>query len=184
MTGFDIAVLIIVGAGAIQGFTRGFVQEIMALAGWFLALFAIRFLHAPFSLFLAPHVGSSSGGSVLALAILAIVPFALARMAARWAGAGTRGSFLGPIDRVIGFGFGAIKGIILTVIGFSLLVLAYDVVWGVGGRPSWMTLARSYELVNAASVELLEKVGDRRKAAVDGEKKSRSKNKRAARGND
>lgn len=184
MTGFDIAVLLIVGTGAILGFMRGFVQEIMSLAGWFLALFAIYYLHAPLSKFLDPHIGSSSGGAVLALVILAIIPFVAARAAGRWAGTGSKNSLLGPVDRVLGFGFGAIKGMILTVIGFSLIVLAYDVVWGSKGRPSWLTLARSYELVDAASIKLFEKVSERRKAASEADKKSRSKNKGAKRGDD
>ena len=32
MTGFDIAVLVMIGMGAITGFMRGFVQEVLALA--------------------------------------------------------------------------------------------------------------------------------------------------------
>ena len=42
MTGFDIAVLLLVGLGAITGFMRGFVQEVFALAAWVLALVAIH----------------------------------------------------------------------------------------------------------------------------------------------
>ena len=42
MTGFDIAILILVGLGAITGFMRGLVQEVFALAAWVLALVAIR----------------------------------------------------------------------------------------------------------------------------------------------
>jgi membrane protein required for colicin V production len=177
MTGFDIAVLLLVGTGAVLGFMRGFVQEIMSLAGWFVAVFAIRFFHAPLSAFLQPHIGSSSGGSVLAFAILAIVPYLLAKMAARWAGGSSRNSFLGPIDRVLGFGFGAVKGMILTVLGFSVLVLAYDVVWGAGGRPQWITQSRSYDMVNAASEKLLARVAERRKAAVEGSSKPHAKKK-------
>jgi len=177
MTGFDIAVLLLIGLGAFMGFSRGFVQEIMSLTGWFVAIFAIRFFHAPVAAFLEPYIGSSSGGSVLALAILTIVPFILARYAARWAGDTSRNSFLGPVDRVLGFGFGAIKGMILTVIAFSVLVLAYDVVWGAGGRPSWITQSSSYDMVNEASEKLLARVAERRKSAADAEHKQHSKKK-------
>ena len=45
---------------------------------------------------------------------------------------------LGPIDRVLGFGFGAVKGVIIVVMAFSLLVLGYDTVWGPAGRPTWI----------------------------------------------
>ena len=60
-----------------------------------------------------------------------------------WLGKASRTSVLGPIDRVLGFGFGAVKGVIIVVLAFSVLVLGYDTVWGVGGRPDWITQARS-----------------------------------------
>jgi len=47
MTGFDIAILLFVGMGAVTGFLRGFVQEILALIAWIAAVFAIHTLHTP-----------------------------------------------------------------------------------------------------------------------------------------
>ena len=69
---------------------------------------------------------------------------------------------LGPIDRVLGFGFGAIKGSIVAVLAFSILVLGYDTVWGYQGRPIWMTSARTYPVVNAASKDMVELIAQRR----------------------
>ncbi len=86
MTGFDIAVLLIVGLGAITGFMRGFVQEVLALAAWVFALFAIRFLHTPLTSFFEPQVGTSSGAAVLAFALLLLVPYAFVKLIARWLG--------------------------------------------------------------------------------------------------
>jgi membrane protein required for colicin V production len=77
-------------------------------------------------------------------------------------GTASRGSVLGPVDRVLGFGFGALKGMVIVVIAFSLLVLGYDTVWGFKGRPTWITTARSYELVDASSRALVEVLADRR----------------------
>ena len=45
MTGFDYIVLFIIAVAAIGGFMRGFVQEILSLLAWVLALFAIHYLH-------------------------------------------------------------------------------------------------------------------------------------------
>ena len=78
------------------------------------------------------------------------------------AGRSARNSVLGPIDRVLGFGFGGLKGMLVTVIGFSLLVLGYDTVWGIGGRPNWITMARSYDLVDSASRSMVEIIAERR----------------------
>ena len=167
MTGFDIAVLILVGLGAITGFMRGFVQEVFALAAWVLALVAIHNLHSPLSAALTQYVGTESGASVLAFAILLLVPYAIVKLLSDRLGTASRNSVLGPIDRVIGFGFGAIKGIVITVMAFSVLVLGYDTIWGAGGRPQWITQSRSYPFVNSASEALVKMIGERRREAVE-----------------
>lgn len=166
MTGFDIAVLVLVGLGAITGFMRGFVQEVLALAAWVVSMVAIRQLHTPLSEALVPHVGTESGAAVLAFAILLLVPYAIFKLLANRMGEASRNSVLGPIDRVLGFGFGSIKGMLIVVVAFSLLVLGYDTVWGAGGRPTWITQARSYPFVNAASEGLVQMIAERRRQAA------------------
>jgi len=166
MTGFDIAVLILVGLGAITGFMRGFVQEVFALAAWVLALVAIHNLHTPLTIALTQYVGTESGASVLAFAILLLVPYAIVKLLSDRLGSASRNSVLGPIDRVLGFGFGTIKGMVITVLAFSVLVLGYDTIWGAGGRPHWIVNSRSYPFVNSASEVLVKMIGERRREAV------------------
>lgn len=169
MTGFDIAVLLFVGLGAIAGFVRGFVQEILALCAWAFAIFAIRMLHTPLTEQLQPYTGYTSGTTVLAFVLLLLVPFMVTKLVARWAGSKSRASVLGPIDRVLGFGFGAVKGVIIIVLGFSVLVLGYDTVWGVSGRPDWITQARTYPFINASSEELVHMISQRRREMLASE---------------
>jgi len=64
---------------------------------------------------------------------------------------------------VLGFGFGMIKGAIIVVMAFSLLVLGYDTIWGVQGRPTWITQARTYPVVNAGADALVKMIDDRRR---------------------
>jgi membrane protein required for colicin V production len=159
MTGFDIIVLLIVGVAAVGGFLRGFVQEVLSLAAWLLAVFAIRYLHTDITAFLYKFVGTPSGAAVLAFVLLLLIPYAAMKLIAGWAGRKSRSSVLGPFDRVLGFGFGAVKGVIIVVMAFSVLVLGYDTVWGPAGRPAWMVNAQTYRFVNAsaeAMVQLIE----------------------------
>ena len=165
MTGFDIFVVVVVGVAAVGGFMRGFVQEVLSLASWFLAIFAIRFLHDEISVDLTMRLGSETNGSLLAFVILLMFPLILGTMLARRLGAASRNSALGPVDRVLGFGFGALKGMLVVVIAFSMLVLAYDTVWGAKGRPLWIAEARTYQFVDAASRALVTLI-DQRRAAV------------------
>ena len=160
MTGFDIIVLLIVAIAAVGGFMRGFVQEVLSLVGWALAIFAIRFLHTDLTAFLYGYIGTPSGAAVLAFALLLLIPYAAMKLIARVAGRSTRNSVLGPIDRVLGFGFGGVKGVIIVVMAFSLLVLGYDTAWGPTGRPTWMTTARTYSFVNAAADAMVQLIDE------------------------
>ena len=163
MTSFDLIVLIVVGVAAVGGFLRGFVQEVLSLAAWILAIFAIHYLHTPLYDFIAPKVGGSgTAAAVLAFALLLLIPYAAMRLIAGRLGESTRNSLLGPIDRVLGFGFGAIKGGIVVTCAFALLVLGYDTVWGIAGRPTWMTTARTYPLVNASADQLVQMIREQR----------------------
>lgn len=162
MTGFDLIVLLVVGVGAIGGFMRGFVQEVLSLAAWALAVLAIRFLHTDLTAIILDFMGSPITASILAFALLLLIPYAAMKLIARVAGRKSRESTLGPIDRVLGFGFGAVKGMIILILGFSLLVLGYDTIWGPKGRPLWISEARTYQLVDAGSRAMVQLIAERR----------------------
>lgn len=163
MTGFDIIVLVIVGVAAIGGFARGFIQEVLSLLAWVLAVFAIRYLHTDLTEFLLGYLGSPNSAAILAFALLLLIPYAAMKVIAGNIGKASRKSVIGPIDRVLGFGFGAVKGAIVVVMAFSILVLGYDTVWGPDGRPGWMTTARTYPFVNASADALVQLIGERQR---------------------
>jgi membrane protein required for colicin V production len=163
MTGFDIIVLLIVGVAAVGGFMRGFVQEVLSLAAWVLAVLAVRYLHTDLTEFLFQFIGTPSGAAVLAFVLLLLIPYAAIKLIASRAGRSARNSVLGPIDRVLGFGFGAVKGVIIVVMAFALLALGYDTTWGAAGRPTWMTTARTYSFVNAAADAMVQLIDERQR---------------------
>src|SRR5579863_2805691 len=167
MTGFDIAVMVIVGLGAVTGFLRGFVQECLVLASWIVAVIAIDLLLSPTTTLLRPYIHSPTGAAVLAFAILLIVPLAAIKLLASRLGSAARKSVIGPIDRVLGFGFGAVKGTLIVVLAFSVVALGYDVAWGKAGRPGWITASRTYPFINACSDKLVAAISKRRRAAAE-----------------
>ena len=167
MTGFDLIVLLIVGLGAIGGFLRGFVQEVLSIAAWVLAIFAIRFLHTDLTAAILEFMGSPITASILAFALLLLIPYAAMKLISSVAGRSSRNSVLGPVDRVLGFAFGALKGMLIVVVAFSLLVLGYDTIWGAKGRPVWIVEARSYQLVDAGSRAMVQIIEERRARLQD-----------------
>ena len=166
MTALDIIVLFLLGSGAVFGFLRGFVQEALSMIAWVLIILAVYMFHTPATAALAEAVGSDSGAAVLAFLALVIVIFAEGKWIAKSIGAKSRKSLLGPIDRVLGFGFGMLKGLIIATLIFLLFVMGYDFVYGAdAGRPEWMTSSRTYPLLNASGEAMSEFVREQRLAA-------------------
>jgi membrane protein required for colicin V production len=164
MTGLDISVLILMGGAAVLGFLRGFVQEALSLLVWILVVLGVRMLHTPIADRLIGPVGSESGASVLAFASIVIVTYAMGRWIARSIGSRSRKSVLGPIDRVLGFGFGMIKGLIGATLLYLLAVLIYDSIYGADEqRPQWLTESLTYPLLNASGKAMVDFVEEQRK---------------------
>jgi membrane protein required for colicin V production len=164
LSAIDIIVLLAVGGAAVLGFMRGFVTEVLSLMAWLLVVMALRLLHTPLAAMLAAPVGTVQGAAVLAFALIAGVTFFGGRLIANAIGSRTRSGLLGPVDRALGVGFGALKGLILVSMGFLLVALVVDTVsGGPARRPEWMTNSRTYPLLNATSASIAEFVDRRRR---------------------
>ncbi|MDQ3139816.1 MAG: CvpA family protein [Pseudomonadota bacterium] len=163
MTALDIIVLLLVGGGLVFGFMRGFVCEILSLLAWVGAVVALKLFHEPVTNILLGPIGTYPGAAVLAFALLFGTVFIGGKLIARRIGSATRKSVVGPVDRVLGGGFGALKGLIgatLLYLGASLL---YDTFYGrMAERPEWMTKSRTYPLLNASGRAIVDFVETRR----------------------
>jgi membrane protein required for colicin V production len=168
LTSLDIIVLLLVGGGAVFGFLRGFVGEILSLLAWVAAIVALKFFHDPVRAALAEPVGM--GASVLAFAIVFGVVFIAGKFIARRIGGATRNSIVGPVDRVLGGGFGALKGLIGATLLFLAANLVYDFFYTTrGARPEWMLASRTYPLLNASGRAIVDFVETRRAGQAEEE---------------
>jgi len=165
MTALDIFVfLLLIGGGAV-GFVRGFVHEVISLFAWLVAIAMLKLFHTQLWTGLINSFHSSSAAAaVLAFAILFIPSFLIVKLLARSLGKKTRRhSMLGPFDRVLGGGFGALKGLLGATLFFLLANLATDMVYGPqADRPEWMTKSRTYPLLNASGRAIVDWVEARR----------------------
>ena len=72
---------------------------------------------------------------------------------------------LGPFDRVLGGGFGMLKGLLAVTLFFLLANLATDLIYGPQAeRPEWMTSSRTYPLLNASGRAIVDWVETRRQS--------------------
>ncbi|SMF76921.1 CvpA family protein [Allosphingosinicella indica] len=162
-TALDILVLLLVGGGAVLGFMRGFVCELLSLLAWVAAIVALKLFHTPVEDRLLGPVGSESGAAVLAFALIFGVVFIGGRIVARRLGAATRQSAVGPIDHFLGGGFGALKGLIGATLLYLAANLFYDTLFGrIALRPEWMTASRTYPLLHASGRAIVDFVEDQR----------------------
>lgn len=163
LTALDILVLLTVGLGAALGFSRGFANETVSLAAWVLAIIAVKALHTPVSAILVGPVGTESGAAVLGFALVFGLTFLAVKMAGKALGTTTKGSLLGPFDRVLGLAFGALKGLIAATLVFLLVSLVFDTLNGRSApRPAWMTESRTYPLLRASSASVVDFIEKRR----------------------
>lgn len=162
MTALDIIVLLVVGGLAVRGFARGFVTESLSIGAWVAAILAVKLAHAPVSAALEERVGTAGGAAVLAFALIFGAAFIAGRMVANRIGAASRASALGGFDRILGTGFGALKGLIGASVVFLVATLVYNTIFGGDAeRPRWVLESRTYPLLNATSRAIVTFVEDR-----------------------
>lgn len=165
MTALDVFLLLLVGGLGLIGLQKGFVAEAVSIIAWVAGVAAVRAFHDSFTTVLTDRVGAESGAAVLAFAIIFGGSYLLGRILSGQLGDIAKGSGIGFLDRLLGFGFGALKGLIAATLLYTMLILAYDMVYTGGtGRPGWVEKARSYQFMNACSSALTKFIADRREA--------------------
>lgn len=168
LTVFDIIILTALSAGLITGALRGFVQEILSLAALLVALFALRVAHTPLTEILVVKTGNDSTAAIFAFILILGLVWGGGKYIAIRAGASTRKSVIGPVDRILGSGFGLLKALMIAATMFMLAMLGYDVVYGPrSARPDWALESRTYPLMRATAAALSEVVAERLAAQPD-----------------
>lgn len=168
LTGLDMIVLLLVGGGLVLGFIRGFVTEVLSLLAWVAAILALKLLHEPVAAALEGLVGTETGAAVAAFALIFGVTFIGGKLIARSMGAATRTSVIGPIDRVLGGGFGALKGLIGATLLYLAANLVYDTFYGQSAeRPEWIAQSRTYPLLHASGRAIVDFIEARRAQRPD-----------------
>ena len=166
MTALDIFVVLLLGGGALIGFVRGFAHEVLSLLAWVVALIALKMFHAPVAESLVGPVGGEAGAAAVAFGLIFLPAYIAFKLFARAVGGKARRSVLGPVDRILGGGFGMLKGLVGATLFFLLAHLAIDIVHGADSeRPEWMVSSRTYPLLNASSQAVVGWVEERRSGA-------------------
>ena len=120
----DVGLLAFLALSMLVGVMRGFVFELLSLAGWFAAYFAARWGTPS----VQPHIPVGPPGSALnygvAFACVFIAALVVWGLVSRLVRALIRATPLSPVDRVLGAGFGVLRALVVlliaaTVVGMS-----------------------------------------------------------------
>jgi membrane protein required for colicin V production len=160
LSGIDWALLLVLLVSVFIGLFRGFVFECLSLAGWLVAWFAAQWASPE----LAPSLPIGSTGSALNLA----VAFALCFLAAlvvwsllsRLVRLLIRATPLSIPDRLLGAGFGVLRGSVLLLAVATVVQLtpaAQSQVWRQSRGASWLSQALQVlkPLLPASAAKLL-----------------------------
>lgn len=142
----DVAVIVILLVSALLAFARGFVREVLSIAGWIGAAVVTYYLFDYAQPFLLKYpvipepVANIITGAVIF--IIALIVFStIAHVIAR----AVRGTSLSAVDRSLGFLFGVVRGAILVCLAYLLLIWAQPE--GEEAQWTWISEAKSQPMV-------------------------------------
>jgi membrane protein required for colicin V production len=143
----DVIVLLVLVLSALLAFARGFVHEVLAVAGWIGAIFATIYglpYVRPYGRTIFENTAVADIVSGLALFLLSLIILSLMTRALSQR---IRNSQLNALDRSLGFVFGLVRGVVLI----ALLYIALDWLMPPSSQPAWIREARSIPLVEGAA---------------------------------
>jgi membrane protein required for colicin V production len=140
MTGFDYAVIAVVGVSTLLSVWRGAVQQLFSIGGWVLA-FVVANHFAPV---VQEWVPASAGGETLRYLIatvgLFIATLLLVLLIGRLLAGVLQSLGLGAADRLLGVIFGFLRGVLLVLLGVALAgmtPLPDTLVWREASSSRW-----------------------------------------------
>lgn len=160
LAGFDWIVVLIVGATAAFGLMRGFIAEVASMAAWVAGFVAVRLFYTP-----ARALFETASGSEVIAAVAAVIgPFLLALLLVKLIGSflssSAKGSVIGPVDRLLGLGFGLVKGFLAASLLFLVITLALKIVPGDDKRPDWLAKAKTTPTLALVASAMVSYIGD------------------------
>jgi len=135
-----IGTLLISGAFA---YARGFVHEVLSIAGWIGAVFATLYgtpvlEHFTLQFIEDPFIATMVTGILVFIATLVILSITTRRISR-----GVKESALGPLDRALGFLFGLLRGAVIV----ALVWIGYAWMTPPDEQPEWIYEARTIPLI-------------------------------------
>lgn len=152
----DLGLIAIILVSALLAMLRGFTREVLAIASWGAAALAAIYFHPLVLPFVKPYVTKDVVALALSAAIIFFIVLIVVSLITIKISDAILDSKVGPLDRSLGFVFGAVRGLLLCVIGFVFFT------WLVpeNSQPDWVKDARMKPLLESTGRELMAMLPD------------------------
>jgi membrane protein required for colicin V production len=152
----DLGLIAIILLSALLAMLRGFTREVLAIASWGAAALAAIYFHPLVLPFVKPYVSKDVVALALSAAIVFFIVLIVVSLITIRISDAILDSKVGPLDRSLGFVFGAVRGLLLCVIGFVFFTwLVPD-----NSQPEWVKNARMKPLLQSTGRELMAMLPD------------------------
>ena len=136
----DGVVAAVVLISALLAMFRGFVREVLSIAAWVAAAILAYLFYEDLLPYVAEYVSNPTVAIIISAAAIFLVSLIVVSLITMRISDFVMDSPVGALDRLLGFIFGAARGVLLLVVAalfFNYLVDEPD-------RPEWVTTAMSY----------------------------------------
>ncbi|MGV8840910.1 MAG: CvpA family protein [Bauldia sp.] len=152
LTLFDAIVVVVVLISALLAMVRGFVREVLSITSWVIAGVAAYFLHAPLLDLIYPSpIADQTIATIVAVAVVFVIVLIIATYVTVKVADFVIDSRIGAVDRLMGFVFGALRGLLLVVIAFVFFT------WLVPAsqQPLWIANAQTHPMLESLGESLI-----------------------------
>ncbi|EXJ14684.1 CvpA family protein [Imhoffiella purpurea] len=132
MNWVDYLIISIIVVSALVGVARGLIREVLALGVWILALLVAWLFHRDVADLLIPYLSQPALRMLVAFAVLVVVILFLGAILGAILVALVDRAGLNGVDRFLGLGFGAARGVLIVAMAVFLAALTplpSDPVW-------------------------------------------------------
>jgi membrane protein required for colicin V production len=139
----DGVVLGILLLSGIFALVRGFTREVLTIAAWGLSAIILVLAYEPVQKWAREAILDGVVTDIMVASLLFLVPLITLSFACHSACKQVRESGVSVVDRVLGFGFGIVRGLAAIVIVYWM----YSLIEDPGDHPNWIEEAKLFPVV-------------------------------------
>jgi membrane protein required for colicin V production len=146
----DLVILALLLISGLLALSRGFVKEVLSIAGWVAAALAALTWFPLFQPVIERYVDQALIAGGIAFVVIFVAVLTLASLLSSAISRRVRGSEIGVLDRSLGFLFGLARGVFVIALGYLVLVQFLTV----EEQPDWLREARAMPAIEYSAAAL------------------------------